>query len=194
SRSAMMPDPTTAANSRAVPTPSAMRLRLMPPVLVAAAGASGGRLWVELCDCRRPAAAGRETATRLAEFLECGAAAVNRRLAIGVEGFPRHALRVGDPLLVGSGVAAGRRLLFEHRTLGRGEPVIDLGELALIFGLNAEMRDAGTVPAAGADREIDAGVFQHPFRIIGFQNRGFGREQRRIEPNRLGQILNRDVN
>src|SRR5205085_3092626 len=144
SRSAMMPDPTTAASSRAVPTPSATRRRFIAGQaveratalsggfgrpLIAAAGAGRRGLRVELCDFGGAAAAGRETAARLAEFLERGAAAVNRGFAIGVEGFPRNALRVGDPLLVRLRVAAGRRLLFEHRALGLGEPAIDLGEL-----------------------------------------------------------------
>ena len=71
------------------------------------------------------------------------ALAIHRAFAIGVEGLPRHALRIGDPLLVGFGVAAGRVLGLDDRPLGAAEPVIHFRELGLVFGLDAEMRDAG---------------------------------------------------
>src|ERR1700730_13368306 len=74
----------------------------------------------------------------LAQLLE-RAFAIDCAFAVGEEGLPRHALRVGDPLLLGFGVAAGRRLGLDDRPLGTGEAVIDLGELSLVLGMDAEM-------------------------------------------------------
>ena len=62
---------------------------------------------------------------------------VDRGLAMGEEGFPGNALRIGDPLLVGFGVAAGRSFLLQGRTLRGFQPAINLGELSLVLGLNA---------------------------------------------------------
>jgi len=56
---------------------------------------------------------------------------------MGEEGFPGNALRIGDPLLVGFGVAAGRSFLLQGRTLRGFQPAINLGELSLVLGLNA---------------------------------------------------------
>src|SRR5271156_5524950 len=100
----------------------------------------------------------------------------------GEKGLPRHPLRVGDPLLVGPRIAAGGALRFDDRPLGPAQPVIDLGKLALILGLYSEMRDAGNPAPALADREIDAGIVQHPLRIIVLEHGRLGCEQGRVEP------------
>src|SRR5207237_6322240 len=55
---------------------------------------------------------------RLFQLRQRVAVAVDRGVAVGEEGFPRHALRVGDPLLVGFGVAAGGGPLLDDRPLG----------------------------------------------------------------------------
>src|ERR1051325_12090111 len=103
----------------------------------------------------RAAAAGRDAIAERAGPYIGAARAVNRRLAIGVEGFPFDALRVGDPLLVRSRIAAGCRLLLDDRALGFGEAAVDLGQFTLIFGLDTEMRNPRAAPARRADREID---------------------------------------
>src|SRR5271156_4539334 len=94
----------------------------------------------------------------------------------GEKGLPRHPLRVGDPLLVGSGIAAGGALRFDDRPLGAAQPIVDFGELALVLGLDTEMRDAGAAALTLADREIDPGIVQHPLRIIILEDGRLGRE------------------
>jgi hypothetical protein len=81
------------------------------------------------------------------------------------EGFPRHALRIGDPLLVGSRIAASRVFFFDDGPIGAAQPLVNFGKLTLILGLNAEMRNP-SLAASGADREIDARVFEHPFGVV----------------------------
>ena len=85
-----------------------------------------------------------------------------------------------DPALFGLGVAAGCLALFKHGRIGFCQTLIDLGQFLAAFDLDAEMFNAGP-GAAGADREIDAWVLEHPFGVIGFFYRRCGREQRGIE-------------
>src|SRR5437763_15522077 len=139
--------------------------------LIAAAGAGGRGLRVELRDFGGAAAAGREPAADFRQRVQDAAAVVDGRLAVGEEGLPRYALRVGDPLLVRLRVAADRRPLLDHRALGAGEPIVDLGQFAFVLGLDAEMRDARTMASAGADREIDYLVIESPIRVIRLRNR-----------------------
>src|SRR5262252_3553294 len=44
------------------------------------------------------------------------------------------------------------------------------------------------------DREVDARVIQHPFGIVCLYDSGLRCKQRRIEADRLGKILDSDVN
>jgi hypothetical protein len=74
------------------------------------------------------------------------------------KGFPRHTLRIGDPLLVGSGVAAGGARLLNPRTFGTHKALVDLREFRFILGLNAEMRDTDSSAGELADRRIDSWV------------------------------------
>ena len=50
-----------------------------------------------------------------------------------------------------------------------------------------------TPPLTLADREVDPRVFEHPLRVIVLDDGRLGREQRRVEPDRLRQIVNGDV-
>ena len=111
----------------------------LPCPLAGAAGGLGGRL--RHLD-RLRLTAGRCAARRLTDLLQFGerALAIHRALAIRKEGLPSDALRIGDPLLVGFGVAAGRVFGLHNRTLGAAEAVIDLGELG--FRLRPGCRDA----------------------------------------------------
>jgi hypothetical protein len=135
---------------------------------------------------------GAQRAASLTSFSQ-RALAVNRTFAIGVEGLPRHALRIGNPLLVGSRVAAGRVPGLDNRPLGTAQAVIDIRLFGLILGLDAEMRDAGGAAGARADREIHPRILEHPFDVIVLDDRRLGREQGRVEPRRLRQIVNRHV-
>src|SRR5215472_7672075 len=120
---------------------------------------------------------------RLAQLVE-RPLAVDGAFAIGEEGLPRHALWIGDPLLVRLVIAAGGVFGLDRGTLSTSEALVHLGELGLVLGLDTEMRDAGSA-ANGADGEIDPLVFEHPFRIVAFDDGRLDREQRRIEPDRL---------
>src|ERR1700687_655777 len=91
----------------------------------------------------------------LFQFLLRAPHAINRALAIAEKGLPMDPLRVGNPLLVGLGVTAGGCLFLEDRALGAGKALIDLAQFGRVFGLDAEMRDAGGLAAMCADREID---------------------------------------
>ena len=125
--------------------------------------------------CRRAgqfgggAAAGGQAAARLCELRQCTAPAVHCRLAVGEEGFPWHALRIGDPFLIGLRIAARRTCFLDDRSIGPAEPLINLRQLTLVFGLNAEMGNFG-VAAVRADREIHPRVFKHPLGIVRFQH------------------------
>jgi hypothetical protein len=57
------------------------------------------------------------------------------------------------------------------------------------------MREAGSMarPAAGADREIDPRVVEHPLGVIIFDDGRLGRKEGRVEPDRLSQVVNRHV-
>src|SRR6516162_5993053 len=136
---------------------------------------------------------------RLAQFVE-RPLAVDGAFAIGEEGLPRHALWIGDPLLVGLLIAAGGVFGFDDRALCTSEPVVDLSKLSLVLGLDTKMGDAGGAPpgdavadidvarmitAAGADCEVYPWVIEHPFGVVRLDDGRLGCEQRRIEPDRL---------
>src|SRR6516165_4135223 len=90
-----------------------------------AAGFRGSRLRCGFGEWRFAVACGA-----LIGFSELGerSLAVDRRLAVGEKGFPGHALRIGDPLLVGLGVTAGGALRLDDRPVGAAQPVINLGQ------------------------------------------------------------------
>src|SRR5260221_14635713 len=99
---------------------------------------------------------------------------------MGEEGLPGDALRIGDPLLVGFGVAAGGRGLREDRALGLRQAIVALGKLGRVLGLDAEMLHAGGAAALG-DCEIDARALEYPLGVVRLEDAGLGGEQRRIE-------------
>src|SRR5437879_3621867 len=144
SRSAMIPEPTTVASSSAVPMPSAIRRRCKMSLIAAAC--AGFRRLLGLRDLTWAAAAGRQPAADLGERGQHPAAAIDRRFTVGEEGFPRHALRVSDPLLVRLRIATGRSLLLDGWALGAAQPFIDLSQFAFVLCLDPEMRDAGGLP------------------------------------------------
>src|SRR5260370_27670567 len=75
----------------------------------------------------------------LAQLLE-RTFAIDRAFAVGEEGLPRHPLRIGDPLLVGFGVAAGCCLRLDNRALGAGAAVINFCELLLVLRFACDIR------------------------------------------------------
>src|SRR6185369_8045956 len=114
---AMIPEPITHAKRKKEPTPSANRRR-------ANVGVSGRMLWQTTFVVTE---AVRQRAER-------GAIAVGCRFAVGEEGFPHDAVRIGDPALFRLGVAASRLPFFEHRTVGGLEAAIDLRQLLGALG------------------------------------------------------------
>ena len=58
--------------------------------------------------------------------------------------------------------------------------------------VDAEVPDApGCVP--GRNREVQARIFEHPLGIVGLRHRRLRAEQRAVEPGRLRQIVDADV-
>ncbi len=83
----------------------------------------------------------------------CGkTAAIDRGFAVGQEGFPRDAGRIGNPLLVRVCVATGGRFLLDDGTVCFIEPGIDFVEFGLVLDLDAEMLDAGCRRRAARSR------------------------------------------
>lgn len=66
-------------------------------------------------------------------------------------------------------------------------------ELVAGLDLDAEMIEAGRAPAR-RDREIHAGIFEHPFGVVGFHDRGLACEQGRVETDGVRKIVDRYVN
>jgi len=64
---------------------------------------------------------------------------------------------------------------------------------AELDALTQKVIEAGLAPAR-RDREVYARVFQHPFRIVAFDDGRLDREQRRIETDRLFEITHMQVN
>ena len=103
------------------------------------AGAAGtGRLRRQI-RCGRDAARGL---IRLAQLV-ARALAVDGAFAVGEKSLPRHALRIGDPLLVRFMIAAGGVLGFDDWALGACQPIVNLGKFSLVLGLDTEMGNAG---------------------------------------------------
>src|SRR5438067_5356118 len=118
---------------------------------VGAAGAGHRGLLLWLGDLCRAAAAGREAAADFRQRVQDAAAVVDGRLAVGEEGLPRHALRVGDPLLVRLRVAADRRPLLDHRSLIMSEPMLNRDQFAIILCPAADLLDAHIEASTVAD-------------------------------------------
>src|SRR6516165_8536795 len=140
---------------------------------------------------------------RLAQLVE-RALAVDGAFAVGEEGLPRHALRIGNPLLVRLVVAAGGVLGLNGWALGAGQPIVNLREFTFVLNLDAEMGNTSGAPpgdavadidvarmiaATGADCEVDPWVIKHPFGVVRLNDGRLGCEQRRIEPDRRRQQI-----
>src|ERR1700759_2737228 len=146
------------------------------------------RLWRRL---RR--AAGGLFLVRDARAVLAAAVAIDDALAGGVEGLPGDAGGIVDPRLLGFGIAAGRLALFDDLTAGLPQPRIDVLQLVGGLDLDAEVIEA-RLPSSRRDREIDARVLQHPLRIVGFHHGRLRCKERRVEADRMGDILDGDVN
>ena len=80
---------------------------------------------------------------------------------------PSDALRVSDPVLLAAGIAAAGFTFVEQCHVGRLRALLEVRQLAGIVSLQAKMVDAWRC-AARRHGEIDAGIVQHPFRIVRF--------------------------
>src|SRR4029453_6419572 len=99
---------------------------------------------------------------------------------------------IGHPVLVGLRIAAIHAGLVDHaRPRGR-ELSADRGELVGRIGLQPQMVDADAAFAL-RDREIDARILDHPFRIVGLAHRWFGAEQTGVEADAVAEVAHPDV-
>src|SRR5690606_36351671 len=108
-------------------------------------------------------------------------------VAVGVKRLPGDALRIGDPGLVAPGITAGGIRLLDERTLRRSEPPRGLDQFIPGVDLNPEMVQADTA-ATRRDREVHAGVVEHPLRIVVLLYRRLRAEQGRVEADRVGEV------
>src|SRR5262249_52966017 len=136
---------------------------------------------------------------RAARLLMCdardalaAAVAVVRTLARGVECLPRDAGRIVDPRLLRLGVAARRLTLLDDVSAGVVQPRVNLLQLVSALRLNTEMVEA-SLPTAGRDREVDARIAEHPFRVVGLDDGRLRCEQRRVEADGPLEIIHGDV-
>src|SRR5262249_7837248 len=106
---------------------------------------------------------------REARSILAGAVAIDRALARRVESLPGDPCGVAGPRLFRLGVATGGLALLDDLAARLSQPRIDLVQLVRVFDLDTEMIEADIAAAAG-DREIDAGVVQHPFRVVGLHH------------------------
>jgi predicted acylesterase/phospholipase RssA len=84
-----------------------------------------------------------------------------------VKGLPGDAGGVGDPVFVGTHIAAVGVLFRDQVPIRRQKLRLHRVELGRAFDLEAEMIDAGAA-SAGRDGEVDARIVQHPFGVIVF--------------------------
>jgi hypothetical protein len=54
------------------------------------------------------------------------------------------------------------------------------------------MSDTG-IRSAFADSKVDARIVQHPLRVVLLRDRRLGRKQRAVELDRLGEVVNADM-
>src|SRR5205085_2022798 len=113
---------------------------------------------------RRRAARGR-CRMRDTRGIFAGAVAVDRALAGGEKGFPRNAGRIVDPGFLAFGIAAGHLALFDDGAARLVQSIIDLGQLAFVLDLDAQMIEARLF-AARRDAEVHARIVEHPFRVV----------------------------
>ncbi len=106
------------------------------------AGCAGGRGW----DFRFTTGGTRD-------LLDGGTLAVHGAFAVRIERLPNHALRIGNPLLFGMGIAAGGVFLGERWPVRLREPLEDHAEFRFILGLDSQMLDAALAAARG-DGEV----------------------------------------
>src|SRR5215472_1870317 len=88
---------------------------------------------------------------------------------------------------------AGGLALFDDSAARLSQARIDLVQFVGVLDLDAEMIQPG-LPSARGDREIDAGIIEHPFGIIRLDHSRFRREQRGVEADGMRDVRDRDVN
>ena len=94
--------------------------------------------------------------------------------------------------VLGGIAAAGVRFVLDRTRIGGSELRPDAGKLRRRIGLQAEVIHADS-PVAPGDREVEARILDHPFRVVGLANRGFGAEQRRVEADAGVEVGDTDV-
>ena len=121
------------------------------------------------------------------------AVAIDRAFAGRVESLPGDAGGIVDPRLLRFGVATCGLALLDDVAAGLAQARIDLVQFVSVLDLDSEMVETRLPPARG-DREIDAGILKHPFRIVGLDHGWLRCEQRGVEADGMGNILDGDVN
>ena len=83
--------------------------------------------------------------------------------------------------------------MLDHVSPGLAQPRVNLVQFGLVFDLDAEMIET-RLAAARRDGKIHPRVVEHPLGVIRLDDGGLCVEQRRVEADRLLQVLDGHVN
>jgi hypothetical protein len=120
------------------------------------------------------------------------AVAVIGRFARREECFPRNARWIIDPRFFRLGVAARRLPLLDNVATGLVQTAVDLAQFFLALDLNPKMVKSG-LSVARRNCKVHAGIIKHPLCIVGLDYGGLRFKHRRIEPDRVGDICDRNM-
>ena len=78
--------------------------------------------------------------------------------------------------------------MFRHQGAPGGFQLLpQRDEFLAAVDLQAQVIDAGGA-AGGGDREVDAGILEHPFRVVGLEHAWLGAEQLAVEADAAGKV------
>src|SRR3984893_7502613 len=118
--------------------------------------------------------------------------AVDRDVAERVKGLPRNPGRIGDPVLVRPGVAAGLLVLLNQLRVGSPQLRAHTAQFIAGVDLKAQVIDTDRL-AMGRDCEVHSRVLEHPFGVIGLPDARPCGKQRRIELDGFVEVVDADV-
>jgi hypothetical protein len=104
------------------------------------------------------------------------------------ETLPGDAGWILNPVFVRFGVTAVRAFFFQNIELGAIQLCAHGFQFRLVVELKTQMIDADRAAAIG-NREIEAWFFQHPLRVIAFENAGFSAEERGVKADTFFEIV-----
>ena len=89
---------------------------------------------------------------------------------MAVKSLPGDAAGVGDPGLVGLGVAAGGVGLVRDGVAGRCQTAANFVEFVIFVDLEAEVAEGAAAAAARGDCKVDSRIVEHPLGVVGLDH------------------------